>query len=214
MAKKYDVSETYVAQLNFTKLMTIRTSKVKFSSIPVYPSVTRDIALVVREEIAVDEWSIENINKCAERQKEILENAVKLLKDGGYIVYATCTFSLEENEMVIDNFLNLHPDFEIIRVKESVESNTENGIFFDGCICENINYARRFYPHKNKGEGQFMAVLRNKSVDTYNQKLCNSKSEKIDKIVYDFLRSILFQTIFQMFRFLFLNQQQRLIPFL
>jgi NOL1/NOP2/fmu family ribosome biogenesis protein len=93
--------------------------------------------------------------------------------------------------MVIDNFLNLHPDFEIIRVKESVESNTENGIFFDGCICENINYARRFYPHKNKGEGQFMAVLRNKSVDTYNQKPCNSKSEKIDKIVYDFLDDVL-----------------------
>ena len=144
-----------------------------------------------KEEIAVDEWSIENVYKCAERQKEILENAVKLLKDGGYIVYATCTFSLEENEMVIDNFLNLHPDFEIIRVKESVESNTENGIFFDGCICENINYARRFYPHKNKGEGQFMAVLRNKSVDTYNQKPCNSKSEKIDKIVYDFLDDVL-----------------------
>ena len=144
-----------------------------------------------KEEIAVDEWSIENVYKCAERQKEILENAVKLLKDGGHIVYATCTFSLEENEMVIDSFLNLHPDFEIIRVKESVESNTENGIFFDGCICENINYARRFYPHKNIGEGQFMAVIRNKSVDTYNQKPCNSKSEKIDKIVYDFLDDVL-----------------------
>lgn len=146
-----------------------------------------------KEESAVEEWSVENVHKCAERQKEILENAVKLLKDGGYIVYATCTFSLEENEMVIDNFLNLHPDFEIIRVKESVELNTENGIFFDGCNCENIKYARRFYPHKNKGEGQFMAVLHNKSEIVYNSKNTMPINEKSDKIIFDFLDDVLVQ---------------------
>ena len=100
---------------------------------------------------------------CAERQKEILNNAVPLLKNGGYIVYATCTFSLEENEMLIDDFLNEHPDFELVEVKKEVRENTADGIFFDGCRTENIHFARRFYPHISKGEGQFMAVLHNKN---------------------------------------------------
>jgi len=52
-AKKYDVQETYVAQLNLTKLAQIKTSKVKFTSIPLYPSVTRDIAVVVKDDVAV-----------------------------------------------------------------------------------------------------------------------------------------------------------------
>ena len=144
-----------------------------------------------KEEIAVDEWSSENVYKCAERQKEILENAVKLLKDGGYIIYATCTFSLEENEMVVDDFLNKHSEFEIIRVNESVEANTENGIVFDGCKCDNIHYARRFYPHKNKGEGQFMAVLHNKISGNYENGISKSEKAKIDKTVFDFLDDVL-----------------------
>ncbi len=140
-----------------------------------------------KEDIAIDEWSPDNVKMCAERQKEILENAVTLLKDGGYIVYATCTFSLEENEMVIDSFLSKHPEFEIMTVREDVKNSTCHGISFDGCICESISYARRFYPHKSKGEGQFMAVLHNKNeaVD-----LCNAKAvkkDKIDKVITDFL---------------------------
>ena len=116
-----------------------------------------------KEQIAIDEWSYENVLKCAERQAEILENAVKCLKDGGYIVYATCTFSLEENEMTIDRFLEKHPDFEILEVNPQVANCTADGIKFEGLKCKNITYARRFYPHKARGEGQFMALLHNKS---------------------------------------------------
>ena len=140
-----------------------------------------------KEDIAIDEWSEENVKSCAERQKEILENAVKCLKNGGYIVYATCTFSLDENEMVVDDFLQKHPDFELVKVKKSVEENTCDGIFFDGCKCENISLARRFYPHKNKGEGQFMAVLHNKNTHYENTAFKKKNLPKIDNIVYDFL---------------------------
>ena len=97
-----------------------------------------------KEEIAISEWSEESVETCAERQKEILENAVKTLKNGGYIIYATCTFSLEENEMVIDWFLKNHRDFELVRVKKEVEESTCDGIRFEDCECENINFARRF----------------------------------------------------------------------
>ncbi len=140
-----------------------------------------------KEEIAVSEWSEDNVKLCAKRQTEILENAVKAVKNGGYIVYATCTFSLEENEMVIDEFLKNHPDFELVRVKKSVEENTVDGIEFEGCSCENIRFARRFYPHKSRGEGQFMAVLHSTATSFGNSRKSPVKPQKIDKVITDFL---------------------------
>ncbi len=139
-----------------------------------------------KEEIAIDEWSQENVLMCAKRSAEILENAVKTLKSGGYIVYATCTFSLEENEMTVDAFLQNHHEFEIVPVNEMVAKHTADGIKFDGCKCENIGFARRFYPHIAKGEGQFMAVLHHKGEKTANNYVVN-QPKKIDKIVTDFL---------------------------
>lgn len=144
-----------------------------------------------KDDTAIEEWSVQNVFMCAERQAEILENAVKCLKDGGYIVYATCTFSLEENEMTVASFLEKHPEFEIIPVKKEVEENTSCGIFFEGCTCENIQFARRFYPHKSKGEGQFMAVLHNKNERYESKKILPKKQEKVDKVVFDFLDSTL-----------------------
>ena len=139
-----------------------------------------------KDDTAIEEWSEENVRMCAERQAEILENAVQLLKNGGYIIYATCTFSLEENEMLIDSFLQQHKDFELIDVNEKIKPYTMPGIFFEGCQTENISFARRFYPHTAKGEGQFMAVLHNTSAYAEN---CSSsiKSVKIDKTITDFL---------------------------
>ncbi len=139
-----------------------------------------------KEEIAVDEWSEENVLMCAERQKEILENTLPLLKSGGYLIYATCTFSLEENEMVIDDFLYNHPDFEIVPVKESVKNATADGICFHGCKCEKLHYARRFYPYISKGEGQFMAVLHRKG-EAGSYKNAPAQKDKTDKAVTDFL---------------------------
>ncbi len=140
-----------------------------------------------KEEIAIDEWSSENVRMCAERQKEILENAVCALKDGGYIIYATCTFSLEENEMVIDYFLENHPEFELLPVNEAVRKNTCNGISFDGCKCESIEFSRRFYPHIAKGEGQFMALLHNTKQPLDNPYSKPRKKENIDNAVFNFL---------------------------
>lgn len=83
---------------------------------------------------AIEQWSPENVAICAARQKEILDNAAVMLKPGGVIVYSTCTFSKEENEDVIEYFLERHPDFTL----EEME---------------------RFWPHKVDGEGHFVAKL-------------------------------------------------------
>lgn len=144
-----------------------------------------------KEEIAIDEWSPENVKMCAERQAEILDCAVKMLKSGGIIVYSTCTFSLEENEMMIDSFLQKYPEFKIIPASEKVRENTADGIRFEGCKCENIHYARRCYPHKTKGEGQFVAVLHNTNENFGTVSKNDIKKEKIDKTVTDFLNDVL-----------------------
>lgn len=144
-----------------------------------------------KEEIAIDEWSTENVAKCAERQAEILDNAALLVKNGGYIVYATCTFSLEENEMTVDGFLKNHPEFELAPVNEKVRENTVDGISFDGCECENIGFTRRFYPHKSRGEGQFMAVLRNTLEPSTDYIAKKTSKTKTDSILKDFLDDVL-----------------------
>ena len=109
---------------------------------------------------AIEQWSMENVAICAERQKEILDNAAVMLKPGGVIVYSTCTFSKEENEDVIEYFLERHPDFTL----EEME---------------------RFWPHKVDGEGHFVAKLvRRGCVDTdlkadrKTKKNKNSKNRK------------------------------------
>ncbi len=140
-----------------------------------------------KDDTAIDEWSTENVIKCAQRQAEILDNAVKLLKSDGYIIYATCTFSLEENEMTIDSFLSRHNDFELLPVTESVKNVTSDGIEFDGCKCENISYCRRFYPHRSPGEGQFMAILHRKSEADYSLIQKQTQKEKVDNSVFEFL---------------------------
>lgn len=142
-----------------------------------------------KDDTAIDEWSLENVKMCAERQAEILDCAVKMLKDGGKIVYSTCTYSLEENEMTVDAFLQRHPEFELIPTTEKVIENTADGIYFDGCNCENIHYTRRCYPHKTRGEGQFVAVLQG----DFNKENFWARfgKEKLDKVLTDFLDDVL-----------------------
>ena len=142
-----------------------------------------------KDENAMDQWSVENVLHCAARQMDILEQAVLTLKPGGTLVYATCTFSLEENEQVVDAFLLAHPEFELVPVKEDVRRVTDDGISFDGCHCQTLHHARRFYPHKSRGEGQFMAVLRHQGQPEEDR--CVLRSEKPDPQVVAFLNDVL-----------------------
>ena len=99
---------------------------------------------------AVNEWSPNQVLVCAKRQSEILENAAQMLMPGGSLVYSTCTFSREENEDVIIQFLSAHSDF-ILEEKDAP--------WFETSLL-NEDGAYRLWPHKLKGEGHFVAVLR------------------------------------------------------
>ena len=115
---------------------------------------------------ALADWSEENVLSCAQRQREIMKNAAPLVRGGGYLLYSTCTYSLEENEMIIDEFLENNSDYELVPVKESLRLSTRDGIVFDGAKNKNLNLTRRFYPHVSEGEGQFIALLkRSENID-------------------------------------------------
>lgn len=112
-----------------------------------------------KSEDALEMWSLENVEMCAKRQQEILQNGAKCVKNGGYLLYSTCTFSPEENEMTVDKFLRSHPDFKLVRVPKAIEAISRDGVRFKGVECENIEFARRFYPHVFPCEGQFAALM-------------------------------------------------------
>ncbi|MBQ7043512.1 MAG: methyltransferase domain-containing protein [Clostridia bacterium] len=147
-----------------------------------------------KDETAINEWSPDNVRLCAERQEEILSYIHSLVREDGYLLYSTCTFSLEENEMQVDKFLCEHPEFELIPVKDCVKSNTADGINFEGCKTENIAECRRFYPHVSKGEGQFVALMKKKFGNGIRIKRENALEEipkNEQKIVFDFLDATL-----------------------
>ena len=102
-----------------------------------------------KEEAAVTDWSVETVEMCARRQAEILHSAARMVKPGGRLVYSTCTFAPEEDELAVAAFLEAHPEFEPEFLEAPWFVPGENG-------------SHRMWPHKLLGEGHFAAVLRKK----------------------------------------------------
>lgn len=98
---------------------------------------------------AMDYWSLDYPAQCATLQREILEDAVKMLANGGELVYSTCTWAPEENEEIVAWLLDEFP-------LELVDIPKLNG------MTPGIDYQEtaRMYPHHFKGEGQFVAKFR------------------------------------------------------
>ena len=105
-----------------------------------------------KEEAAVTDWSPETVEMCARRQAEILHSGARLVRPGGRLVYSTCTFAPEEDELAVAAFLESHPDFEPEVIDAPWFVPVENG-------------GHRMWPHKLLGEGHFAAVLRKKGDD-------------------------------------------------
>lgn len=109
-----------------------------------------------KDDDAILNWSVENVKACASRQSLILESADKMLKQGGYLLYSTCTFSVEEDEGVVAQFCKKF-NYEIIPLKYD---NAVGGCVIDGFKTDGT---LKFFPHKFCGEGQFVALLRKRN---------------------------------------------------
>lgn len=114
-----------------------------------------------KDDSAVKSWEEHKTDICCGLQRDILKNAAKMLCDGGIIAYSTCTFAPEENEGMITEFFNEHPEFELMEVSKESGFDygrpewVENG-------SEELRKCGRLWPYKIHGEGHFLCLLRKK----------------------------------------------------
>ena len=113
---------------------------------------------------AIEDWSLSNVNMCQERQRDIVTAIWPTLKDGGYMIYSTCTYNYKEDE---DNVKWISEELgaDIIDLDVPKEWGISESPFF------------HFYPHKTKGEGFFCALLRK------HEDYSHTRNKAIDKAI-------------------------------
>ena len=108
-----------------------------------------------KDEATIREWSPQNVEKCWQLQRDIVDDAWACLNAGGLLIYSTCTFNTKENEENIRYFLEQYDDMKVVPINIQPEWN------ITGSLLEGFHEpVYRFIPGISKGEGLFMAVLR------------------------------------------------------
>ena len=112
-----------------------------------------------KDEVAITDWSYAKVLECQSIQKEIIRDGYDMLKNGGVLVYSTCTFAKEENEDVINEFISEYENAKLIEMQ-------------------------RIWPHKVSGEGHFVAKIQKLENEDCNVKYIKIKNN--DKEVKDY----------------------------
>lgn len=107
-------------------------------------------AMFRKSEDMKNDWNYNKVLRCRDEQKVLIEQAATMLKKGGILSYSTCSFSYEENEEVILDFLSNHSEFKAIKIYNDPS-------FVRG---KNLEEAIHLFPNKFKGEGQFICLLK------------------------------------------------------
>ncbi len=135
-----------------------------------------------KDKNAMKEWSEENVRMCGRRQKRILEDIMPCLKQNGLLIYATCSYSEEEDEEIVKWAVGSlqsavsspqlsvgSPQLEVVDIEYAAGW---------GIIKNEFGY--RFYPDKVKGEGLFISVLKKINTETHTEFIEGEKIEKIN----------------------------------
>lgn len=122
-------------------------------------------------------------------QKSIILQAARMLKPGGMMLYSTCTFDARENEQVIEHLLREYPEFSIVPM-EGYEGFRCGMPEFTESKREEFTNTVRIFPHKMKGEGHFLALLRKgepieKTLPTYTKKKRKKLPEDLENFLAD-----------------------------
>lgn len=124
-----------------------------------------------RDKDAMKEWSISNVELCCQRQQKILTDVWPALKEGGVLIYSTCSYSKEEDEEIMDWLMDSFPIENMsIKIPPDVDivqtfSNSKHATGY------------RFYPDKVQGEGFFISCFRKLEGNEYHQ---SKKPKKLE----------------------------------
>ena len=101
-----------------------------------------------KNESVEEDWSEQKVQRCSSIQRNLIEVASQLVREGGFLCYSTCSYSRKENEEIVGSLLEKHSDFEQIKVDalRSIEGIDSLGL--------------RFIPGIHLGEGQYVCILK------------------------------------------------------
>ncbi len=127
-----------------------------------------------KSEEACEQWSEANVKMCADRQWEIAKNVFDTLRPGGVLIYSTCTFNRDEDEALVQRICD--------EWGEAIEPAQEVDVADEwGAVVGRVGAFQtfRFFPHRVKGEGMFMAVARKAGVPTSRRRIPKARREVI-----------------------------------
>ena len=130
-----------------------------------------------RDPEAIEEWSEQNVALCSQRQQRILADVLPALKNGGVLIYSTCSYSKEEDEQICEW---LQKELPIDNCQLAIEQNWN-------IIQSEIGY--RFWPDKVKGEGFFIACFRKTNGDDDGIYIPKGKPEKFSNLEMEVLNN-------------------------
>ena len=117
--------------------------------------------IIIKDETRKKSRNLKDIEVCSNRQKKLIQSALHVLKPSGIMIYCTCSFAPEENEMIIDDLIRNNKDgnIEIMPLKYGVNGLTEFG---NHQFKKDISKTKRLYPHIHNTNGFYIAKLRKK----------------------------------------------------
>lgn len=115
-----------------------------------------------KDDKAIEDWSLDNVQLCCERQRRIVADVFPALREGGLLLYSTCTYNEEEDEKNVQ-WIAEELGADILEIKTEPNWNT---------VSQGAGY--HFYPHKTEGEGFFLAILQK----TENESMVKIKAPK------------------------------------
>lgn len=123
---------------------------------------------------AMKYWDEDYPNRCASLQREILQDAVKMLKPDSELVYSTCTFAPEENEQIIAWLLDTYPEFSLVEINKPTGIDDGRPQWANG--NPDLKKTARIFPNHFNGEGHFVAKLKWSEDSVVDEKNTYTKS--------------------------------------
>lgn len=161
--------------------------------------------------VIIKNWEQYGTDYYYDLQKQILPEAVRMLKPGGYLLYSTCTFSPQEDEGTVQYVLDRFSEMELVPAKpfsNNPKIDSNDPVWtpdYSGMECGRPDWIKdgspelertlRLWPHKLKGEGHFIALFRKKTEEVFScssQEILKEKPIKLSAKAEEFLQLLHF----------------------